>query len=52
MVGNDDNRGPDNHAVDALLSPFGQKNNSQLAMGAVKAGSDRQESIDNHTAMT
>ena len=51
-AGDDDGRGPDDHAADAPPSCFGQKNNNQLATGAAKAGSGRQESIENHMVMT
>ena len=49
-AGDDDGRGPDNRAADAPPSHFGQKTNNQLATGAAKAGSGRQESVKNHTS--
>jgi hypothetical protein len=51
-AGDDDARGPDDRAVDAPPSRYGQKNNNQLATGAVKVGGGRQESVENHTSMT
>ena len=49
-AGDDDGRGPDNRAADAPPSRFGQKTNNQLATGAAKAGSGRQESVENHAS--
>ena len=51
-VGDDDGRGPDDRGADAPPSRFGQKNNNQLATGAVKAGCGRQESIENYISTT
>ena len=51
-AGNNNGRGPNDRTADALPSRFGQKNNNQLATGAAKAGGDRKESADNHTATT
>jgi hypothetical protein len=51
VAGNNDGRGPDDRVADAPPSCFGQKNNNQLATGAAKAGSGRQESVENHMVM-
>ena len=50
-AGNNDGQGPDDHVADAPPSCFGQKNNNQLATGEAKAGSGRQESVENHMVM-